>query len=145
MAGSVRVKYNTDFRVDSQFVNGANGVKFTYDNDGLLTQAGGLKLGRSSTNGLLMADTLGPMRTAYSYSSRGELKGYQVKRSSTVLFGVGYIRDSLGRITQLFDTTQGTPTRWSYVYDGVGRLVADSINGTLSHGFTEACPEPLPE
>jgi RHS repeat-associated protein len=53
-----------------------------------------------------------------------------------VLFGVGYVRDSLGRITQLFDTTQGTPTRWSYVYDGVGRLIADSVNGALFHAFT---------
>lgn len=99
----------------------------------------------STNNDLLTADELGPLPTAYSYTSRGELKGYQVKRSSTVLFGVGYVRDSLGRITQLFDTTQGTPTRWSYVYDGVGRLISDSVTGVLSHGFTAACPELLPE
>ncbi len=48
-------------------------ISFVYDNDGLLMQAGALTLGRSSTNGLLTADTLGPVRTAYSYTSLGML------------------------------------------------------------------------
>jgi RHS repeat-associated protein len=134
--GSVEVAYNRDFRIASQTVNGADAVTFTYDRDGLLTGAGALRLGRSATNGLVLSDTLGPVVSAYRYTSRAELQGYRVTAQGTPLFATGYVRDSLGRITQLFDTTQGTPTRWSFVYDSVGRLAADSLNGTIFHVFT---------
>jgi RHS repeat-associated protein len=133
--GTVGVAYDRNFRVIGEAVNGDT-VAFGYDTDGLLTSAGSLILGRSATNGLLLADTLGEIRSAYQYSSRGELKGYRVLRDTTKLFATGYIRDSLGRIVQLFDTTQGTPTRWSFVYDSVGRLVKDSVNGAVFHAFT---------
>jgi len=136
VAGTVGVTYNNDFRVATQTVNGANALNFAYDRDGLLTGAGAIRLGRSVTNGLLLADTLGPVRSSYQYTSRGELKGYRVVRSGTTLFGTGYSRDSLGRITQLFDTTQGAPKRWSFVYDSVGHLAADSVNGAVFHVFT---------
>jgi len=136
VSGRVSVAYNNDLRVVSQTVNGANAVSFGYDRDGLLTNAGALHLGRSATNGLLLADTLGPLRSTYQYTSRGQVKGYHMVRGGTTLFGAGYARDSLGRITQLFDTTQGTPTRWSFVYDSVGRLAVDSVNGAVFHVFT---------
>jgi len=135
VSGSVAVKYNADFRVDSQYVNAANGVGFTYDRDGLLRTAGALRVGRSATTGLLLADTLNSIVSTYQHTSRGELRGYHVKRGGTSLLGVGYARDSLGRITRLDDTTQGTPMRWSFVYDNVGRLKADSVDGALLHSF----------
>jgi RHS repeat-associated protein len=134
--GTVGVVYDNDFRVATQLVNGADSIQFAYDDDGLLVQAGALTLGRNTTNGLLAADTLGPVKSAYQYSTRGELTGYRVKHATTTLFATGYVRDSLGRITQLFDTTQGTPTRWSFVYDSLGRLVKDSVNGAVFHVFT---------
>ena len=136
VSGRVGVAYNNDFRVATQTLNGADAVTFGYDRDGFLRSAGALRLGWSLTSGLPFADTLGPVRGAYQYTSRGELKGYHVVRSGTTLSGTGYARDSLGRITQLFDTTQGTPTRWSYVYDSVGRFAADSVNGAIFHVFT---------
>jgi RHS repeat-associated protein len=136
VTGTVAATYNTDLRVSTQTVNGANAVNFGYDRDGLLTSAGGLRLGRSTTNGLLVADTLGSVRSSYQYNSHGELKGYRVTRGGATPFGVGYARDSLARIVQLFDTTQGVPTRWSFAYDSVGRLKADSVNGAIFHAFT---------
>ena len=111
-------------------------MDFSYDNDGLLTSAGALTLGRSTTTGLLLADTLGPVHSAYQYTSRGELAGLRVKYDTTTLYATGYARDSLGRIVQLYDTTQGTAMRSSFVYDSVGRLVRDSVNGVVSHAFT---------
>ncbi|MBK6423678.1 MAG: hypothetical protein IPF77_15935 [Gemmatimonadetes bacterium] len=103
--------------------------------------AGALRLGRSGTHGLLLADTLGPVRGSYSYTSRGELAGLHQARSGTTLLGTGYLRDSLGRITQLTDSAReagGTlqVRRWSYVYDGVGRLLRDSLDGTLHQAFS---------
>lgn len=133
--GSVQIGYNNDVRVASQTVNGTNEVDFLYDSDGALTGAGALVLGRSTSNGLLLADTLGLVRSAYQYTSRGELAGYRVKYDTTKLFTTGYARDSVGRIVQLFDTIQGTPTRWRFIYDSVGRLIADSVNGAIFHAF----------
>jgi len=134
--GSVAVSYDNTFRVTSQTVNGASAVSFSYDKDGLLKQAGALGLRRSATNGLLLADSLNAIKTGYGYSSRGELLGMHAARGGTSLLGTGYVRDSLGRIMQLFDTTLGTPKRWSFVYDSVGRLKADSVDGSLFHAFT---------
>ncbi len=134
--GSVEVAYNSDLQVSTQSVNGGNSVTLEYDRDGLLIRAGALNMGRSPVTGLLLADTLGPVRSAYQYTARGELEGYRVVTSGTSLFGAGYARDSLGRIVQLFDSTQGVSTRWSFVYDTVGRLAADSLNGAIFHVFT---------
>ncbi len=134
--GSVGVSYNTHFRVTAQTVNGANSVSFAYDKDGLLKQAGALGLRRNTTNGLLLADSLNAVKTTYGYTSRGELAAMHTARGGTALLGTGYVRDSLGRIVQLFDTTLGTAKRWSYVYDLAGRLTADSLNGNLFHAFT---------
>jgi len=136
VAGQVAVSYNDEMRVASQTVDGANTVNFIYDRDGLLTKAGAIRFGWSATDGSLVADTLGPVRTTYSHTSRGELAGYHVVRGGSTLFGVGYSRDSLGRILQLFDTTQGASTRWSFVYDSIGRLTQDSVNGQVFHAFT---------
>ena len=104
---SVTVTYDSAFRVKTQAAHGGTPVSFGYDRDGMLTSAGALRLGRDASNGLLKADTLSSVIGSYSCTSRGELKGYQVKRSSTVLFGAGYVRDSLGRITARTDTVNG--------------------------------------
>ncbi|MBK9066629.1 MAG: hypothetical protein IPL76_07030 [Gemmatimonadetes bacterium] len=137
---SVQVAYDSAFRVKTQTVHGTSTVSFSYDRDGLLVAAGALRLGRSGTHGLLLADTLGPVRGSYSYTSRGELAGLHQARSGTTLLGTGYLRDSLGRITQLTDSAReagGTPQvrRWSYVYDGVSRLLRDSLDGALHQAF----------
>ena len=137
---SVQVAYDSAFRVKTQTVHGTSTVSFSYDRDGLLVAAGALRLGRSGTHGLLLAESLGPVRGSYSYTSRGELAGLHQARSGTTLLGTGYLRDSLGRITQLTDSVReagGTlqVRRWSYVYDGVGRLLRDSLDGTLHQAF----------
>jgi len=134
--GRVGVTYDNNFRVADQTVNGANAVSFGYDRDGLLTSAGALRLGLNALNGLLVADTLGAVLGSYQYTSHGELKGHGVTNDGAALFATGYARDSLGRIVQLFDTTQGVPMRWSFVYDTVGRLAADSVNSAIFHAFT---------
>jgi RHS repeat-associated protein len=134
--GRVGVTYDNNFRVADQTVNGANAVSFGYDRDGLLTSAGALRLGLSAFNGLLVADTLGTVLGSYQYTSHGELTGHRVTTGGAALFATGYARDSLGRIVQLFDTLQGVPMRWSFVYDSVGRLAADTVNGAIFHAFT---------
>jgi len=134
--GSVEVGYRNDFRIVSQTVNGVDAVSFAFDRDGLLTRAGGLTLSRNATNGLLVADTLGSIASAYRHTSRGELESSRVTGKETTFLARTYARDSTGRISQLDDTTLGTATHWSFVYDSIGRLVADSVNGAPFHAFT---------
>jgi len=70
VAGSVTRTYDTDFRVSSQSVNGANPVAFTYDADSLLTGAGSLTLTRNAQNGLLTGSTLGVVTDSRTYKNR---------------------------------------------------------------------------
>ncbi len=137
---SLQVTYDSAFRVKTQTVHGTSSVGFSYDRDGLLVGAGALRLGRSGTNGLLLADTLNTLIGSYGYTSRGELAGLHQRRGGTTLLGTGYTRDTLGRITQLTDSVRDSGgtlqvRRWSYVYDGVGRLLRDSLDGALHQAF----------
>jgi RHS repeat-associated protein len=134
--GSVEVGYDNNFRVVAQTVNLADEIDFSYDRDGLLTGAGALALYYSATNGLLLADTLGAVASAYSYTSRGEVQGSQVTANTATLLGAAYGRDTLGRITQSYDTILGAPTHRSFAYDSADRLVAVNVNGAPFHAFT---------
>jgi hypothetical protein len=49
-------------------VNGENPVSYTYDDDGLLIQAGDMSLTRDPQTGLLTGTTLGVVTTSYTYS-----------------------------------------------------------------------------
>lgn len=58
VSGSVSWTYDTDFRVQTQSVNGGNAVAMTYDADSLLTGVGGaLALARDPQRGGLLTGT----------------------------------------------------------------------------------------
>ena len=141
VAGSVSRTYNNDFRVASESVNGTNNILFGYDNDGLLTSAGGISVVRDPTNGLVSNATVGAVNSTNKYTSFGELKDVTVSQGSTSLFeenipdnGVG--RDSLGRIQQKTETIQGVSHTYNYSYDSAGRLWQVLQDGTLTVTYT---------
>ncbi len=135
VAGTVSRTYNTDFRITGLSVNGSN-ITFAYDNDGLLTQAGGLTLTRNAQNGLLTGTTLGSTTTSQTYSTFGELASFTASQSGSPVFSVQYTRDALGRITQKVETIQGTTTTFNYTYDLAGRLTEVRQNGALAAQYT---------
>jgi len=136
LAGSVGYGYDTDFRVNSITVNGANPVAYQYDADSLLTRAGDLTLTRSSQNGLLTGTTLGNANEAYTYNSFGELSSYTGRYSSTNLLAFTYTRDKLGRITQKAETIQGVATTYAYAYDAIGQLTEVRQNGSVAATYS---------
>jgi YD repeat-containing protein len=71
VAGSVSRTYDSDFRVASESVNGANPITFAYDPDSLLTQAGAVSLTRDVQTGFLVGTTLGSLTDALTYSTFG--------------------------------------------------------------------------
>jgi len=136
VAGSVTRTYDTDFRVSSQSVNGANPVAFTYDADSLLTGAGSLTLTRNAQNGLLTGSTLGVVTDSRTYSTFGELGSYTANVGGSPVFSTAYTRDKLGRITQKVETIGGVTTTFDYDYDLAGRLIQVKENSVVTASYT---------
>jgi RHS repeat-associated protein len=130
--GSLGVGYNTDFRVTSMDVNGANSLTFGYDRDGLLTTAGALGIKRYAQHGLPERDSVGTVKTAWSYTPRAALLGYQATSGGSTLFQTAYVRDSLDRITQLTETVQGTTGVLAFSYDSAGHLKEVQRDGAVT-------------
>ncbi|HEX6616918.1 MAG TPA: RHS repeat-associated core domain-containing protein [Gemmatimonadales bacterium] len=135
VTGSVGVSYNSDFRITSQTVNGANAVSFGYDRDGLLTSAGALGLKGHAQHGLLERDSVGSVLGVWSYDPKGALQGYTATVAGAPLFQTSYLRDSLSRITQLTETVQGVTTVAAFSYDSAGRLATVRRDGTLMASY----------
>ncbi len=136
VTGSVGVAYDNNFRVTTQMVNGGNSASFSYDKDGLLTAAGGLAITRDPQNGRITGTTLGSVVTGQDYNGFGEMKNFNAIFASDTLFKTVYAQDSLGRITELTETIQGTTRRFNYAYDQAGRLSEVSRNDTLISVYT---------
>ncbi len=135
VAGSVGVGYNSDFRVTSQTVNGANSIAFGHDHDGLLTAAGALGLKRAAQTGLLERDSVGTVLSVWGYNPRGALASYNASAGGTALFQASYLRDSLSRITELTETVQGVASTIAFTYDSAGRLETVRRDGTLTASY----------
>jgi len=112
-------------------VGGADSINLKYDKDGLMSQAGALKLRYSAANSMLLSDTLGGVITNYSYTTLGELASKETKYGSTVLLKVEYARDSLSRITEQREINSGVSETKKYSYDIADRLWKVWKNDTL--------------
>ena len=132
MAGSVTRTFDTDFRVATESINGANPISFQYDPNSLLIGAGALTLTRNTQNGLLTGTTNGGVTDSDGYSTFGEVSTYQANYSGSPQVAIQYTRDSLGRITQKTETIGGVATTTVYGYDQAGRLTDVTVDGTLA-------------
>jgi YD repeat-containing protein len=143
----VAFTYNADLLVSAETIfpatGGSENVNMTYDKDGLMTQAGVMKLRYNPTNGLLAADTVGGVITSYTYNPLGELASKEVTYGTTSLYKIEFVRDSLGRITQKRESSResaGSSTQktvvWSYRYDAVGRLSEVKLGDTLTTTYS---------
>ena len=135
VAGSITFGYNSDFRANSQSLNGGPGLSFGYDNDGLLNLAGLLTIVPDPQNGRLSATTLGAVSDAYSYNSFGQFAAYSASYNGTPIYTETIVsRDLNGRITEKTDALEGTTHDWVYGYDLAGRLTDVTEDGThVSH------------
>jgi len=130
VAGSVSVTLDANLRIASRSVNGADTAAFTYDDDGLLVQAGDIALSRDSGNGFLTGTALGGLTTSRAYNPFGEVASEQADYGATGLYGATYTRDKLGRITQKVETVEGTTATYDYFYDTAGRLIGVNRDGS---------------
>jgi RHS repeat-associated protein len=133
--GAVGVGYNDNFWITSESINGSSSIAFTYDNDGLLTQAGAMAVTHNSQNGLLTGTALGSTTDTRSYNSFGELTGYTASHAGMPLYAVSYTRDADGRVSGRSETIAGKTATYAYTYDSAGRLTGVSENGSAISSY----------
>ena len=114
--GSVGFVYDNDFAVTSRTVNGGNAVALTYDDDGLLTQAGALVLGRNAASGFLETTTLGTTSDSRTRTTFAELDVYSASANGSPVYDFDLDRDLQGRITAKTETIEGVTSFWEYSY-----------------------------
>jgi RHS repeat-associated protein len=135
--GSVGFKYDSSFRVSKIAVNGTDSIGFSYDRDNLLTSAGAMSLVRDPQNGRLTHTLIENDTSTWAYDdSSGAVLRYTVMHGSTEQFDATYSRDSLDRITQIVEVTQGISSTKAFTYDSLGRLDQYRINGVLVSDYT---------
>ena len=136
ITGVVTRDYNNDFQISERSVNGSYTVQRSYDNDGLLTLAGALQLGRNPNNGLLTTTTLNDVTDNIEYNDFAEMNSYQVAYGGSNFFEAQYTLDKVGQITDKAETVDAATSNLHYEYDLAGRLVEVHRDGVLEVGYT---------
>ena len=112
---------------------------YTYDNDGLLTQASfdgqALNLTRSADNGLLQGTSFNRISDTWGYNPFAEPTSYVARFDGAPVFSAAFVRDNLGRITRKTEMVAGVSTVVDYTYDLAGRLDTVSVNGTTNADY----------
>jgi YD repeat-containing protein len=138
VSGSVEYSYDNDFRLTGTTVNGKFEALRTYDDDGMLVQAGELVINRDPKNGLVVSTDAGVVHEAYAYNEFGEVMSFTVTNQATgdVFLEIRYMRDALGRITKKVETTDGATKTFEYSYDQANRLAEVKTNGVVTASWT---------
>ncbi|MFZ5803639.1 MAG: RHS repeat domain-containing protein [Acidobacteriota bacterium] len=123
--GSLERVYDSDFKVTQLKLNGQALASFSYDNDGLLTQAGPLAITRDPQTGFWLSSQAGVTEESRSFDAYGQLQSQQFKVSGASILKITYERDSLGRITAKNEERPSGITRFEYGYEPAGRLVSE--------------------
>ncbi|MBK8939706.1 MAG: hypothetical protein IPM79_19315 [Polyangiaceae bacterium] len=139
VAGTISWQHDTAFRMIEERVNGAHPAAFAFDDDDLLTQAGGLTLTRDPASGFVTQATAGLVTEAWTYSDYGEVETYTATVGGVVQIAWSYVRDDLGRIVEKTETTPAGTRVLVYEYDLAARLSAVYEDGLLveSYGFDD--------
>ncbi len=129
ISGTVSQQWDNNFWLSQRCVNASNCVNFSYDDDGLLTQAGDLALARSADTGLLDASELGDLAQAHDYNGFGERTDTTITQTGSTLGTLSYEYDKLGRITHRDESLPGSSLDDSYQYNAAGYLISATRNG----------------
>jgi RHS repeat-associated protein len=132
VGGSVGVAYDNNFRVAVLNVNGANSLSLAYDGDGLLIGAGNLTISRNASTGRVDSTRLSSVTTRDDLDSFAQWTRRRAQFAGTTLFDATYVRDTLGRITEITETVSGVTRTRAFAYDSAGRLDEVRNNGVLN-------------
>jgi RHS repeat-associated protein len=123
VSGLIRFAYDNNFQLKQLEVNDSHAIEFSYDNDGLLTQAGEFLVVRDALSGFLSGTTVQSISDSYMFDPIfGELSGYSADYEGSPKYSATMTRDNLGRITEKVETIQGATSSFAYAYDTAGHL-----------------------
>jgi RHS repeat-associated protein len=122
--------YNNDFNATS-FTYAGSTQMVAYDDDGLLTEAGGFVIDRNAGNGLPESVTDGVMSLARTFNGHGEVVAQNGAVNSNTVADWSLTRDDNGRITHKAEMVDGVPSNYAYTYDPMGRLLTVIKDGSL--------------
>ncbi|KDA54299.1 hypothetical protein EG19_11300 [Thermoanaerobaculum aquaticum] len=125
LQASLERVYNSEFPATQLKLNGQLLASFSYDNDGLLTQAGPLAITRDPQTGFWLSSQAGVVQESRSFDAYGQLQSQEFKVSGASILKITYERDNLGRITAKNEERPSGITRFEYGYDPAGRLVSE--------------------
>ncbi len=109
---------------------------YSYDGDGLLTQAWPIVYEREPATGWITGTTLDAVSTSQSYDGYGDLAGFSASAGGAPLYAYALTRDVAGRVVGRTETVQGTTTAYGYAYDSAGRLTGVTRNGAEVSAYT---------
>jgi RHS repeat-associated protein len=112
-------------------VNGAS-TAYSYDADGLLSEAGALALTRDPTTGFVTRTQIANLATAATYDAFGAL----IHQDAGPLYALDLVRDAAGRVTSKTETLGGATAHYAYGYDVRGRLTSVDLEGAPLSRYT---------
>ncbi|GAA5787216.1 hypothetical protein YWS52_35430 [Chitiniphilus shinanonensis] len=130
IAGNLAFSHDNFFRLKQMKVAGTD-IAFGYDDDGLLTQAGGLTVTRDAANGLPTGSTLDQIATSQQYDAYGQIERFTAQHGDSVLFQEQYTRNNVGQIVGKTVSGNGPSKTYGYRYDLAGRLIEVTQNGSV--------------
>lgn len=136
VVGSVSYSYDEFFRVTATSVGGSFALAHSYDDDGLLVGTGALELRRHEGNGLVVGSTIENVSDSFAYNEFGEIERYAATVGGVEKCALEYVRDDLGRVSEVTEAVLGTTTIKEYSYDAAGRLEEVTTNGTSTTTYT---------
>ncbi len=134
--GTVTRTRDTDFRLASLSVNGANPITTQYDADGLPAQVGSLVLTRQAETGLPTGSALGQLSDTIGYDDFGIPTTYAATHNGSGIYSAGFTRDKSDRLTSRSETIGGTTRTFGYTYDADGKLTEVREDGVLTATYT---------
>lgn len=95
-----------------------------------------LTINRDFQTGNITSTSLGNVSTEQTYDNYGGLANYEADYGSTPMFQTTYSRDSLGRITEIYETQEARSKTLDYEYDVVGRLQKVTTNDLVTSVYS---------
>jgi RHS repeat-associated protein len=133
--GQIGFQLNANLVPASESVDGTN-VAYSYDADGLMTQAGSLGITRDPASGMITGTSLGVVTDQRMYNDAGLLTNYVASASGVPIWSVSMSYDLIGRLTNKAETIGGITQTNGYVYDAAYRLSQVWLNGALETTYT---------
>jgi len=122
--------YDDDFNLTAiTYAGGTTG--YSYDSDGLLTDAGIFSIIRNVDNGLPESVYSTSLNVDHTLNGFGEVDAEHLTVNGVAISSWNLARDNNGRITQKMETVAGAASNFTYTYDSLGRLLTVTKDNVL--------------